>query len=155
MTVYLRATVSSADAQMLVMQTLDHAHQHTEGVAAVACAVVGSAGELVAFAAHDACSVLPRTVALRKAHTALMLRRSTAVVQADCQSGRLDLDRLPDTSLLALPGGLPIVVNGAIVGGIGVSGLTADEDSNLAEFALTALNRPSECTQSVESGNPA
>lgn len=151
MAVYLRATVSSADAQMLVMRAIDQAHHHINDVAAVACAVVGSGGELVAFAAHDACAMLPRTVALRKAHTALVLRRSTAIVQADCQSGLLDLDRLADAELLPLPGGLPIVVNGVIVGAIGVSGLTGQEDSNLAALALTALNQQSDCIPITES----
>jgi glc operon protein GlcG len=138
--VYLRATVSLHDAQLLVARALDTAQEHSADGAAVACAVVGSGGELVAFAAHDACAALPRTVALRKAHTALALRRSTTIVQADCQSGRLDLDRLADADLLALPGGIPIVVDGAVVGAIGVSGLTAEQDADLAAMALTVLN---------------
>jgi len=153
--VYLRASVSLIDAQMLVLRALEQAPRQAPGVAAVACAVVGSGGELVSFAAHDACAMLPRTVALRKARTALVLRRSTTTVQADCQSGRLDLERLADAELLALPGGLPIIADGAVVGAIGVSGLTAEADADLAAIALTALDQLRDCTQTTESEDTA
>jgi uncharacterized protein GlcG (DUF336 family) len=63
----------------------------------------------------------------------------------------LELARLADAELLALPGGLPIIIDGAVVGAVGVSGLTAEADADLAAIALTALDQLLDCTQKTES----
>ncbi|QWA13084.1 heme-binding protein [Sodalis ligni] len=103
----------------------------TSGLAA---AIVGAGGELVAFGAHHSCPPLPRLLAQRKAYTALMLRRSTRIVQEDVRSGSLDMSVLNDPRLLPMPGGEPVFINGTVVGAIGISGLTAEKDIELAHY---------------------
>ncbi|WP_308797904.1 GlcG/HbpS family heme-binding protein [Agromyces silvae] len=105
------------------------AHGETSGVAV---AVVGPAGELVAFGAHDLVGPLPRRVALRKAYTAVLLRRSTREAAASVADGRLDLEQLGDDELLVVPGGEPVRSGGAVLGAVGVSGLSADDDEAIA-----------------------
>ncbi len=101
---------------------------------ALAVAVVGAYGELVAFGAHYSCPLLPRLLAQRKAYTALTLRRSTRIVQEDVHSGSLDLGALNDPRLLPMPGGVPIMINGVLAGAIGISGLTVEKDIELAQY---------------------
>ena len=99
---------------------------------AVACAVVGSRGELIAFAAQDAAAALPRKLAARKAYTSLHLKRETAAVREAVASGALDLPRLNDPELVAIPGGVAVMENDVCVGAIGVSGLAPDDDQEWA-----------------------
>ncbi len=99
----------------------------------LAVAIVGAYGELAAFGAHHSCPPLPRLLAQRKAYTALTLRRSTQIVQADVRSGSLDIGLLNNPQLLPMPGGVPIIINGALVGAIGISGLAVEKDIELAQ----------------------
>ncbi|WP_410012759.1 GlcG/HbpS family heme-binding protein [Sodalis sp. C49] len=114
-------------AEIIASASLDPA---TTGLAV---AVVGVHGELAAFGAHHSCPPLPRLLAQRKAYTALMLRRSTRLVSEEVKNGSLDMRMLNDAALLPMPGGVPIVINGALVGAIGISGLPAEKDIALAD----------------------
>lgn len=129
-TVYQTPTVSLHHARALVDAAL--ALAASDPAQPIACAVVGAAGDLVAFAAADGTTPLPRRLAARKALTALLLKRDTAEVRELVTSGAIDLGRLNDADLLAIPGGIPIHVNGVLVGAIGVSGLSPAEDARIA-----------------------
>ena len=83
-----------------------------------ACAVVGPMGELLAFAADDRVGALPRRLAVRKAYSAVMFRRSTALVAASVADGALDVASLGDEMLFSGIGGVPIVIDGIVVGGV-------------------------------------
>ncbi|WP_243677171.1 GlcG/HbpS family heme-binding protein [Sodalis glossinidius] len=87
----------------------------------------------MAFGAHHRCPPLPRLLAQRKAYTALMLRRSTRQVSEEVQRGAMALGVLNDAMLLPMPGGMPIRMQGAVVGAIGISGLPVEQDIALAE----------------------
>lgn len=104
-----------------------------EATNGLAVAIVGADGELVAFGAHQGCPPLPRRLAQRKAYTALTLRRSTAKVAEEVRGGSLDISLLNDPRLLPMAGGAPIVINGLLVGAIGISGLPAQRDAALAD----------------------
>lgn len=74
-------------------------------------------------------------VANRKAYTSVALKASTAQLAAAVKSGGV-LDGLDDhDGLIFLGGGAPLKVNGRIIGGIGISGGTASEDTAYAEIA--------------------
>lgn len=106
----------------------------------------GQFRELVTFAAHDECGPLPRALAARKAYTAAILKRTTTAVKAGAASGQIDLARLGDPDLVPMPGGAPILLGGAVVGALGVSGLAPEYDARIAEEALvrfgTAHDQP-------------
>ena len=109
--------------------------QETEGDAqtrGLAIAVVGPEGELIAFGAHARCPPLPRQLAQRKAWTALRFRRPTAKLAEEVSADTLHLEVFHDPQLLAMPGGVPVMLDGLAIGGVGVSGLPPALDAELA-----------------------
>lgn len=120
-----------------VMATLSNIISST--TQAIAIAIVNRHGELIAFSANDNCFPLPRKVAFRKAYTASLLRRETAIVSEEVKTGRLNLSSLNDPLLLAMPGGIPIIIEENIIGAVGVSGLTAEQDIALAKQYIDRL----------------
>lgn len=96
-------------------------------------AVVGTGGELIAFGSHASCPALPRLLAVRKAFSAMLFRRSTAIVSREVSDGVLNLSWFHDERILAMPGGTPIRGPHGVIGGVGVSGLPPARDVELAE----------------------
>lgn len=131
---YARPTVSVDEGLEIVARARRDADERFGE--AVAVAVVGAGGELVAFAADDALGPLPRLVAVRKAYTAALLRRSTREAAVSVASGTLDLARLGEAQLLTTVGGVCVVDGDTVRGGVGVSGLAADDDESVALRAL-------------------
>ena len=139
--VHQRPTISLTAAQTLIRLAFEAADQNSATSAAIACAVVGSSGELIAFAAHDDCGPLPRSLAIRKAYTAVILKRTTTAVKAAVVAGQIDLTRLGDSDLVPMPGGAPLVLDGTVVGAVGVSGLPPEDDALVADEALRHFAR--------------
>jgi uncharacterized protein GlcG (DUF336 family) len=77
------------------------------------------------------------TVAIDKARTAAMFRRPTKMFEEGIAGGRMAL--LGMHAATPIEGGLPIVVNGKVIGGIGVSGLTSAQDGQVAQAGLDTL----------------
>jgi uncharacterized protein GlcG (DUF336 family) len=104
----------------------------------MAIAVTDSSGHLRAFEAMDGTPFLAHSVAIDKAWTAAAYRLPThvwaAVVQ---QPDTAQLAHLP--RLVAVGGGYPIAANGAVLGGLGLSGGNWEQDQQAAEAALRAL----------------
>ncbi|WP_127115934.1 GlcG/HbpS family heme-binding protein [Shimia sediminis] len=121
-------------ARDLVDGALAHAQSK---VWSVAVAVVDSHGFLVAFGRGDGVSPVIGEFATDKAHTAAMLRKSTAEFgERMATSPTLSLGVGTRSRLLTWGGGLPIFENGVLIGGLGVSGAQDFEDIACAEFAL-------------------
>lgn len=143
--VHVRPTVSLDAGQELIRSAFEATRQDPTTSDAIACAVVGSSGELIAFAAHDDCGPLPRRLAARKAYTAVILKRTTTAVKAAVVAGQIDLDRIGDEGLVPMPGGVPLLVDGTVVGAFGVSGLPPEEDARIANQTVeqfsTAMSR--------------
>jgi uncharacterized protein GlcG (DUF336 family) len=76
-------------------------------------------------------------IALAKARAAFEFRRPTAVMQGWVQDGATHLLGLP--GIVPVEGGVPIRVDGRVIGAVGVSGATAREDGVAAAAALRAL----------------
>jgi glc operon protein GlcG len=110
----------------------------------VSIAVVDSAGNLLAFQRADGACVTSIEAALRKARTAVHLGAPTKVFEDLLHGGM--------TSLLAFEfispsqGGVPLVIDGHLVGGLGSSGASGEEDEMVASAGVSALlaacNRP-------------
>ena len=77
------------------------------------------------------------TIAIEKGCTAAMFRRPSKVFEDGVSSGRVAILGLPGAT--PIEGGLPIVVNGKIIGGVGVSGVNSDQDAQIARAGLEAL----------------
>lgn len=103
-----------------------------------AIAVVDPHGELVAFARMDGTQYSATTIAPNKARTAARFRRDTRIFYERYQTGHPDAATL-DPLLTASPGGLPLVENGMLVGAIGCSGGTGDQDDLICKAVLALL----------------
>ncbi len=107
----------------------------------ISVAVVDVGGDLVAFRRMDGAGFLSCDIAVGKAFTAAAFRRPSADMAA-LLDGRSDfVARLQSAAggrLTLAMGGLPVVVDGTFVGGLGVSGGTGEEDVDIAVAALAA-----------------
>lgn len=100
-------------------------------------AIVDDGGNLLHLARMDGTQLGSIVVAQEKAKTALNFKRSTKVFEDMIASGRNAALSLP--GVVAIEGGIPLVVNGAIVGAIGISGAKSSEDGIVAAAAASVL----------------
>lgn len=105
----------------------------------MAVAVVDTSGLLVAFERMDNTQTGSVAVAQDKAMSAAMFRRPTKVFQDALAGGGAGVRILSLRGASAVEGGLPIIVGGKIVGGIGVSGGSSEQDGVVAKAGLDAL----------------
>jgi uncharacterized protein GlcG (DUF336 family) len=105
-------------------------------------AVVDTAGNLVALARMDKARWMTAGVAQSKALTAATFGRSSKDVADLAQSRSLlfsSISELVGRPLLLAGGGLPLIVKGELLGGVGASGGTEDQDVECAKAGLAAI----------------
>ena len=105
----------------------------------MAVAVVDSGGHQVYFERMDGTQYGSVAVALDKAKASAAYRRPTKAFEDVLAAGGAGLRILTLSGAVAVEGGLPIVVNGKIVGAIGLSGATAQQDGVAAKAGVDAL----------------
>jgi uncharacterized protein GlcG (DUF336 family) len=125
------APIAVNDALALINRGMEHSA--AQGLT-MAFAVVEPSGELVAFARMDDVPYASIQIAQQKARTAARLRLATTVFDERVQGGRLAL--LSSDEVIAIGGGVPIVVDGRVIGALGVSGGTAAQDAAIAEAII-------------------
>jgi uncharacterized protein GlcG (DUF336 family) len=103
----------------------------------VAIAVVDTHGFLKYYEMMDDTQTASATIAVEKARTAAMFRRPTKMLEDAIAGGRNALLAMP--GLTPVEGGLPVVVDGKVIGAVGVSGLTSAQDGQVAQAGLDAL----------------
>ena len=103
----------------------------------VVVAVVDPAGDLILLRRMDGVQAASVDIATAKARTAARFRRPTKALADAIAEGRSGL--LAVEGLLPLEGGLPIVVDEEVVGAIGVSGMTGEQDAVAARAGIEAL----------------
>jgi len=103
----------------------------------VSIAIVDASGGQLMFQRMDGAGGITPDVALGKARTAARMGRPTRMLQEALASGNTAL--LAIDGLMPLEGGIPILLDGAVIGGIGVSGVTAPQDAQIAQAGLDAL----------------
>ena len=137
----LAGAASELSARQVPALTFEGAREAAETVAAVArergvapmTAVVDAGGELIYLSRPDDAQVASVRVSTDKARTAAIYRRPSKDFEDQAANGRPSALHL--ARAVPLQGGMPIVVNGEVVGAIGVSGASsADEDQELAEI---------------------
>ena len=104
----------------------------------VAVAITDSGGHLTAFERSERAPFLTADVAVDKAWTAASFGLGTHVWNGIVRDAKVaPLAHRP--RMVAVGGGVPITLNGQVIGGIGISGGNADQDQAAAETALRAL----------------
>lgn len=99
-------------------------------------AVVDEGGDLLAFTRMDGGKRLSIESAIRKASTAASSRAPTGGIQGELE---FRLAHATSGQLVNLKGGLPIIVDGITIGGIGVGSQTGEEDLEVAQAGLRAI----------------
>ena len=105
----------------------------------VCIAVVDTAGMLVYYQRLDNTQTGSVLICQDKAVAAAMLRRSTKVVQDAVAGGGAGIRFLGLRHASPVEGGLPIYMDGKIVGGIGVSGVNSDQDGVVAKAGADSI----------------
>ena len=100
-------------------------------------AIVDAGGHLIYLERFDKALFGSIDVAVRKARCSVAYKRSTKTFEEAVNSGKISLLTLDD--ICTVEGGLPIIQGGKIVGAIGVSGGTSQEDGQIATSGVSAL----------------
>lgn len=110
------------------------------GSVPMAMAVCDACGALVAFGRQDGTLPVSVDLARKKAYTATRLKCPTADLAELTQPGAPLWGLQSDPELVVIGGGFPLFAGGRLVGAVGVSGGTVDEDMAVAQAALDAWN---------------
>ena len=145
-TIALLAMVGIAQAQLVekTSLTLDGARTIASAAEAkakadgarVVIAIVDESGTLLLLERLDGTQVASVDVGIDKARTAAIYRRPSKVFEDQVKNGRVSALALHGA--VALQGGVPIIVGGAVIGAIGVSGETPDQDETIAMAGAAA-----------------
>ena len=102
----------------------------------VCIAILDDGGHLLHLVRMDGASPANARIAVEKGRTAAQSRRSPAAWQERIRT-RPELLRMPE--ITPVQGGLPIMVEGGCVGGVGVSGVQSHEDEQIAKAGIDTL----------------
>jgi glc operon protein GlcG len=105
----------------------------------VAVAVVDTSGNLVYYEKMDNTQIGSASVAIDKARCAALFKRPTKAFQDTLAGGGDGLRVLSIKGVVAVEGGIPLVMDGKIVGAIGVSGATSAQDAQCAKAGADVL----------------
>jgi uncharacterized protein GlcG (DUF336 family) len=128
--------ITADRAARLADAVLAEARKHPSWQFAIS--VVDPAGELVYFYRMDATQLASVHISQGKARTAARFRRETRLFYNAYETGHQYVATL-DPTLVASPGGFPLVENGKLIGAIGCSGGTGDQDATVCKAGADAL----------------
>lgn len=106
---------------------------------AMVIAVYDSTGHPVLLHKMDHAQYASLDLAQAKARTATHFKRPTKVFEEAITQGGMALRLLSATGICLFEGGLPLLRDGRLVGGIGVSGATSEQDTQVAQAGARAL----------------
>ncbi|WP_196258857.1 GlcG/HbpS family heme-binding protein [Pelagibacterium limicola] len=127
-----------ADARILIAGA---AEKSREIGVPMCIAVTDESGQLIAFERMDGGKVTSTTIAIDKAFTAAGAKRATHEYGAVSQPGKpaYGINSAIGGRLMVVGGGLPVIVDGEVVGGIGISSGTPDQDLACAQAGVDAF----------------
>jgi uncharacterized protein GlcG (DUF336 family) len=105
----------------------------------MAIAIVDDGGHLVAFSKMDNTQIGSVLIALEKAKTASLFRRPSKVFEDAVAGGRMVILGLPGAT--PIDGGLPLALDGKVMGGVGVSGETGAQDAQVARACVDNIGK--------------
>jgi glc operon protein GlcG len=126
-----KKTLTLDGAERLITAAKAHAGQVNAPGGVIA--VVDSGGNLMALERLDGTFSAGANISIGKARTAVLFQKPTKVFEDIINKGRTAMAALPDSFFTPLQGGIPVMVDGQIIGGIGVSGASsAAQDEEIA-----------------------
>jgi uncharacterized protein GlcG (DUF336 family) len=130
-----KPVLTAEDVKKILAAAEAHARQNNWPVT---IAVADDGGHLLGMLRLDGAAPVSAHIAPAKAHTAAVGRRESRVYEESINNGRYAFLSVP---LMAgmLEGGVPIVAQGQVVGAVGVSGVKASEDAEIATAGIAVL----------------
>ena len=104
----------------------------------VTIAIVDDGGHLLWLQRLDGCAAISSHIAPSKAKTAAMGRRETKIYEDIINNGRTAFVTAPYIDGM-LEGGVPVIIEGQVVGAVGVSGVKSEQDAQVAKAGIAAL----------------
>ncbi|EZH77559.1 hypothetical protein AU05_24010 [Ectopseudomonas composti] len=129
-----RAVLSQSEVSQILQAARSEAQQQGW---AVAIAVVDDGGHPLALERLDGCAPIGAYIATEKARSAAIGRRETKGYEDMVNGGRSAFLSAP--LITSLEGGVPIVIEGQVVGAVGVSGVKAEQDAQVAKAGIAVL----------------
>ena len=105
----------------------------------VSIAIVDDGGHLLAFQRLDGASAMSAQISQAKANSSAISRKETKVYEDIINNGRHAFLTAPLNGFLE--GGVPVVIDGHVVGAVGVSGVKSVEDAQIAKAGIEALTK--------------
>ena len=103
----------------------------------VCIAILDDGGHLLHLERMDGATPANAEIAVQKARTAALTRRTSKAWEDRITAGRVSMLKMP---VLPVQGGVPILVEGVCVGAVGVSGVQSHEDEQIAEAGIKTIN---------------
>lgn len=126
-----RKTLTIEGAKKVIATAVAYAKKNNAPGGVIA--VVDEGGNLMALERLDGTFAAGANISIGKARTAVLFKRPTKAFEDIIKNGRTAMVALPDAYFTPLQGGVPIAIDGQIVGGVGVSGAaSAQQDEELA-----------------------
>jgi glc operon protein GlcG len=129
-----KAVLGHAEVARILAAARAEAQQHNW---AVSIAVVDDGGHPLALERLDGCAPIGAYIAGEKARSAAIGRRETKGYEDMVNGGRSAFLSAP--LLTSLEGGVPLIVDGQVIGAVGVSGVKAEQDAQVAKAGVAAL----------------
>lgn len=130
-----KAVLGQAEVARILAAARAEAQQHNW---AVSIAVVDDGGHPLALERLDGCAPIGAYIAGEKARSAAIGRRETKGYEDMVNGGRSAFLSAP--LLTSLEGGVPLIVDGQVIGAVGVSGVKAEQDAQVAKAGVAALD---------------
>ncbi|MCP1626017.1 heme-binding protein [Pseudomonas nitroreducens] len=129
-----KAVLDQLDVNRILAAASDEARRQGW---AVTIAVADDGGHPLALVRLDGCAQASAYIATEKARSAAIGRRETREYENMVNGGRMAFLSAP--LLTSLEGGVPILVDGQVVGAVGVSGVHAEQDAQVARAGIASL----------------
>lgn len=129
------SSITLEAAKTVAAKAVEVARKHNYKVA---IAIVDTAGHLVYFEKLDDTQTASVEIAIAKARSANNYKRETKVFETALGTGRTAILGLPGA--VPLEGGIPLIRGGKIIGAIGVSGVTSEQDGQVARAGVQSLS---------------
>lgn len=134
----IQGRITLASAKCLIEKIEQEAERR--GKKAV-IAVCGPDGNPIAVHVMDGAFLVSFDVAMKKAYTSVAVKMSTKELSVLAQPGGTfyGVDKMDNGKIVIFGGGIPLKAGDTIIGGLGISGGTGEEDHSLAEYGLSVL----------------
>lgn len=130
-----KAVLSQTEISQILAAARTEAHNNQWAVTIV---IVDDGGHPLALERLDGCAPISAYIATEKARTSALGRRESKAYEEMVNGGRYAFLSAP--LLTSLEGGVPIIVDGQVIGAVGVSGVKSGQDAQVAKAAVQCLN---------------